>query len=99
MNLLSKNKIKRIKKTKMEVINILTLIGGIMLSVIGYFLKNTMDDLKSVKSVSFETKSKLALLENDSVNKYNNLSEKFDDLKGALIDLTKEIKELNKRVK
>jgi hypothetical protein len=83
----------------MEVINILTLIGGIMLSVIGYFLKNTMDDLKSVKSVSFETKSKLALLENDSVNKYNNLSEKFDDLKGALIDLTKEIKELNKRVK
>jgi hypothetical protein len=83
----------------MEVIDILTLIGGIMLSVIGYFLKNTMDDLKSVKSVSFETKSKLALLENDSVNKYNNLSEKFDDLKGALIDLTKEIKELNKRVK
>lgn len=83
----------------MEVIDILTLIGGIMLSVIGYFLKSTMDDLKNVKSVSFETKSKLALLENDSVNKYNNLSEKFDDLKGALIDLTKEIKELNKRVK
>jgi hypothetical protein len=83
----------------MDVINILTLIGGIMLSVIGYFLKSTMEDLKSVKSVSFETKNKLALLENDSVNKYNNLSEKFDDLKGALIDLTKEIKELNKRVK
>ena len=83
----------------MEVINILTLIGGVMLSIIGYFLKSTMDDLKSVKSVSFETKNKLALLENDSINKYNNLSEKFDDLKGALIDLTKEIKELNKRVK
>ena len=83
----------------MEVIDILTIIGGLMLSVIGYFLKNTMDDLKSVKSVSFETKNKLALLENDSVNKYNNLSEKFDDLKGALIDLTKEIKELNNRVK
>ena len=78
---------------------ILTMIGGVMLTIIGYFLKSTMDDLKSVKSVSFETKSKLALLENDSVNKYNNLSEKFDDLKSALIDLTKEIKELNKRVK
>jgi hypothetical protein len=83
----------------MDVMTILTMIGGVMLSVIGYFLKSTMDDLKSVKSVSFETKSKLALLENDSINKYNNLSEKFDDLKGALIDLTKEIKELNKRVK
>jgi predicted nucleic acid-binding Zn-ribbon protein len=75
------------------------MIGGVMLSVIGYFLKSTMDDLKGVKTISFETKSKLALLENDSSNKYNNLSEKFDDLKGALIDLTKEIKELNKRVK
>lgn len=83
----------------MQVIDILTLIGGIMLSVIGYFLKNTMEDLKSVKLMSFETKNKLALLENDSANKYNTLSDKFDDLKGALIDLTKEIKELNKRVK
>jgi hypothetical protein len=83
----------------MDIMTILTMIGGVMLTIIGYFLKSTMDDLKSVKGVSFETKSKLALLENDSVNKYNNLSEKFDDLKGALIDLTKEIKELNKRVK
>jgi len=82
----------------MEMINILTMIGGIMLAVIGYFLKETMSDLKSVKLMSFETKNKLALLEADSINKYNNLSEKFDDLKSALIDLTKEIKELNKRV-
>lgn len=83
----------------MATIDILTMIGGIMLTVIGYFLKSTMDDLKSVKATSFETKNKLALLENDSINKYNNLSEKFDDLKSALVDLTKEIKEMNKRIK
>lgn len=83
----------------MGAIEILTLIGGIMLSVIGYFLKNTMDDLKSVKLMSFETKNKLALLENDHLNKYANLSDKFDELKTAMIELTKEIKELNKRVK
>lgn len=83
----------------MATIDILTLIGGVMLSIIGYFLKATMDDLKSVKAQSFETKNKLALLEMDSINKYNNLSEKFDDLKGAIIDLTKEIKDLNHRVK
>lgn len=83
----------------MEIINILTFIGGLMLAVIGYFLKETMNDLKSVKATSFETKNKLALLENDSINKYNNLSEKFDDLKSALVDLTKEIKEMNKRIK
>jgi len=90
---------KKKRKKKMEMFDLLVLIGGVMLSVIGYFLKTTMDDLKNVKTTSFETKNKLALLEADSINKYNNLSEKFDDLKGALIDLTKEIKELNKRVR
>ncbi len=83
----------------MGTIEILTMIGGLMLSVIGYFLKNTMDDLKSVKLMSFETKNKLALLENDHLNKYANLSENLQELKLAMIDLTKEIKELNKRVK
>lgn len=83
----------------MGVIEILTMIGGVMLTIIGYFLKSTMDDLKSVKVMSFETKSKLALLENDSLNKFNNMSDKFDELKLALMDLTKELKELNKRVK
>jgi predicted transcriptional regulator len=83
----------------MEMINILTFIGGLMLAVIGYFLKETMNDLKNVKATSFETKNKLALLENDSINRFNNLSDKFESLKEALVDLTKEIKELNKRVK
>lgn len=83
----------------MEKLDILTIIGGVMLSIIGYFLKATMEDLKNVKTVSYETKSKLELLERDSTNKFDNLTEKFDDLKAAIIDLTKEIKDLNKRVK
>ena len=83
----------------MEVIDILTLIGGLMLSVIGYFLKNTMDELKSVKNLSYETKNQLDLLKNDHINKYANITDKFDELKSAVVDLTKEIKELNKRVK
>lgn len=83
----------------MGTIEILTMIGGVMLTIIGYFLKSTMDDLKSVKLMSFETKNKLALLENDSINKFNNMSDKFDELKLALNELTKELKELNKRVK
>lgn len=78
-------------------IELLTLIGGVMLAVIGYFLKETMSDLKAVKLMSFETKNKLNIIENDYLNKHNNLSDKFDDLKAALVDLTKEIKELNKR--
>jgi hypothetical protein len=70
-----------------------------MLSVIGYFLKSTMDELKAVKNLSYETKNQLDLLKNDHINKYANITDKFDELKSAVVDLTKEIKELNKRVK
>ena len=83
----------------MDTLSILTLVGGVMLSIISYFLKSTMDDLKSVKLMSFETKSKLAILENDHINKYANLSENLQELKAVMVELTKEIKELNKRVK
>jgi hypothetical protein len=83
----------------MEMFNILTAIGGIMLAVIGYFLKSTMEELKSVKELSYRTQSELKILKNDHINKYDNMTEKFDELKAAVIDLTKEIKELNKRVK
>ena len=83
----------------MEVIDILTAIGGLMLGIIGYFLKSTMEELKSVKSLSYETKNQLDILKNDHANKYDNLSDKFESLKDAMVDLTKEIKELNKRVK
>jgi hypothetical protein len=83
----------------MAMIDILTLIGGIMLTIIGYFLKNTMDDLKSVKLLTYETKSKLDILQNDHINKHANLTDKFDELKTALNELTKELKELNKKAR
>ena len=82
----------------MEMISILTIIGGVMLSVIGFFLRQTMSELKEVKNLSYETKSNLDVLKNDSINKYNNLSEKFDDLKSAVSDLTKEISILNRSI-
>jgi hypothetical protein len=83
----------------MEMINLLTAIGGIMLAIIGYFLKATMSELKEVKELSYSTKNQLDILKNDHLNKYANMSDKFDELKAAVVDLTKEIKELNKRVK
>lgn len=78
-------------------IDLLTGIGGIMISIISWFLKNTMDELKSVKELSYTTKGELDILKNDHTNKYSSMSDKFDELKSAVIDLTKEIKELNKR--
>jgi len=81
----------------MTTIDILTMIGGVMLAIIGYFLKATMAELKEVKELSYKTKNQLDILKNDHTNKYDNLTGKFDELKTAVIDLTKEIKELNKR--
>lgn len=78
---------------------ILTLIGGLMLSVIGYFLKRTMEDLKDVKQLSYDNKSQIELLKVDYANKIQHLTEKFDELKLTMTDLIKEIKELNKRIK
>jgi peptidoglycan hydrolase CwlO-like protein len=83
----------------MDMLPLLTVIGGVMLSIIGYFLKKTMDDLRSVKEMSYDNRSKIELLQNDYNNKYNNLSEKFDELKLTMNELIKEIKELNKRIK
>jgi len=81
----------------MATIDILTMIGGVMLAIIGYFLKSTMGELKEVKELSYRTKNQLDILKNDHTNKYANITDKFDELKTAVVDLTKEIKELNKR--
>jgi uncharacterized protein YoxC len=77
-------------------------VGTIMITVIGYFLNRTikdldkaMEELKDVKQISFETKSKLAVIENEYTLKHSHLSEKFDELCSTVKDLTIEIKQLN----
>jgi peptidoglycan hydrolase CwlO-like protein len=69
---------------------------GIVVGIIGWFLKNTMQELKDVKQMSFENKSQLELIKNDYQNKIDHITEKFDELKQTMNDLIKEIKELNK---
>lgn len=81
----------------MEITNILTLLGGISISVIGYFLKSTMEDLKAVKMVAYETKSKLSVLETDYLNKIAQLNDKFDTLNQSIKELTHEIRNVNKK--
>jgi hypothetical protein len=78
---------------------LLTFIGGIMLAVISYFLKRTMDDLKDVKQMAYENKNQIDVLKVDYKNKIDNLTDKFDELKLTMNELIKEIKELNNRIK
>ena len=68
------------------------------IALIGYFLKQTMDDLKKTKEVAYDVKNKLAVIENDYLNKHAHLSDKFDELYTAVKDLTSEIKALNKEI-
>jgi hypothetical protein len=80
----------------METIDILTFIGGLAVSIISYFLKQTMGDLKQVKEIAYETKSKLNVLEVDYLNKIDQLNQKFDMLNDSIKELTREIKNIRK---
>jgi peptidoglycan hydrolase CwlO-like protein len=83
----------------MEMINILTMVGGVMLGIISYFLKRTMDELKEVKNMAYDNSNKITVLQVDYKNKIDNITEKFDELKQTMSELIKEIKELNQRIK
>ncbi len=83
----------------MEMMELLTLIGGAMLTIIGYFLRQTMNELKEIKTIAYSTKTKVEVLENDYLNKIASLNGKFDLLYNALDKLTTKIEELNKRIK
>lgn len=78
---------------------ILTALTTIIISIIGYFLKQTMNDLKETKDLTNKTKSELDVLKTDHINKHESMSDKFDDLKDSIITLTKEIKELTSKIK
>jgi uncharacterized protein YlxW (UPF0749 family) len=81
----------------MDAINFLTFVAGFVISIIGYFLKQTMNDLKSVKEIAYDTKAKLSVLENDYINKIAQLNNKFDILNESIKELTKEIKNINRK--
>lgn len=73
-------------------------VGAILVAVIAYFLKKTMDDLKETAKMSVENKSEISILKTDYKNKMDFFSEKFDELKTTISELIREIKELNKRI-
>lgn len=83
----------------MEVNDLLTLIGGISISIISYFLKNAMDDLKTIKEVSYSNKNKIDLLEKEYMLKIERLNEKIELLYDAIDRLNNNIGELNKHIK
>lgn len=81
-----------------ETTKILMSIGGILLSIIGYFLRQTMADLKEVKTISITNKSRFDVLENDYKNKIEVLYKQFEILTTSIEKLTDKIDDLNKKM-
>ena len=88
---------------------LLLVIGGILISIVGYFLVKTMSKLdttsektdKNVGDIALlkqETVASITLLKSETGSKHERLEEKLDDLKDVIVILTDEIKTLNKRV-
>jgi hypothetical protein len=75
-------------------IEIIGIVGGCMLAVVSYFLKRTMDEIKEIKDLAVGTKSRVEVLESESLLKNQYLNEKFDNLSATMKDLTQEIKSL-----
>lgn len=78
---------------------ILTFIGGVMLSIIGYFLRNTMKELQECKRVTYKIETEVKVLQNDYANKVVHLNEKMDTLADSIKELNDNLKELNKKIK
>jgi len=78
-----------------DLLEVLTFVGGLMVSIIGYFLKRTMDELKDVKQITYKNEIRIEVME----TRFANIDEKMEDLKDAVKELTQEIKQLNLRTK
>ena len=73
--------------------------GGVIVSIIGFFLKELINEHEKTKDLAQSTKAKLDLVENDYLNKHSHLSEKMEELNGALKELSNDIKALTKEIK
>lgn len=88
-------------------IQLLFFIGGILITVIGYFLVQTMNKVNTTSEktdkntgdillLKQSTESALILHKQETVFQNERLEEKMDELKDSIIVLTNEIKVLNK---
>jgi|AntAceMinimDraft_17_1070374.scaffolds.fasta_scaffold30576_4 Tfp pilus assembly protein PilO len=89
----------------MESKYIIELIIALVVSIIGYFLKRTMDKIDELedrietnKDNTIINKTTMAVIEVKTESKFVNLSDKIDMLFTSIGALTKEIKDLNKTI-
>ena len=67
-------------------------VNGVLLTIIGYFLVQTMNKLNNTSEKTDRTANDVALLKQETSLKHDRLEEKLDDLKNAIVGLTNELK-------
>lgn len=65
---------------------------GIGITIIGYFLKRTMDSVDSAIQKCEENELNIAVLKNDHMNKHDALNKQMGDLTIAIRENTQELK-------
>lgn len=83
----------------MTLFEIITIFGGLGLSVIGFFLKQTMAEIKTIKAVTYKNDTEIQVIKNDYLNKIDALNNKFDLLSETIKELNVSIKDLNNKIK
>jgi uncharacterized membrane protein YgaE (UPF0421/DUF939 family) len=83
----------------MEFNDFLVLIGGVSISVIGYFLRSSLNEVKEVKTITYENKSKIELLEKEYMLRIEGLNEKIQLLYDAIDKLNTNIDRLAEKIK
>ena len=81
-----------------DLMEILTFVCGLMISIIGYFLRGAMQEIKEVKQVTYSNATKIEVIQNDYINKVNSLNDKFEILAETIKDLNSNIKDLNNKI-
>ncbi len=80
------------------ILSILDIIILLVFSIIGYFLRKTMDELKEVRTKSDKNELNLAVLKNDHDTKHEHMVEKVASLTYSIDKLITKIDKLTDKL-
>jgi thymidylate synthase len=81
----------------------LTILGGVSIATIAYFLKQALNQLEEVKELTYNNKNKLDVLEKEYMLKMERLNERLNEkielLHEAIEKLNHNVEKLGERIK
>lgn len=77
---------------------IITIIITAILAIMGFFLKRVIDDVEHSINLGNDNKNEIQLVKQENELKHDFASKEYSELKTAMKDLTKELKELNNKL-